>query len=443
MKLLQKSQNEVFKNIVVGQLGSYNLPNARQGYKSYEQGVIEGHMQTDAYLARISRGHLSINVCFMPKPLMRIPYTGRMPDPIIVPRSANTPTGSIAALTEFLTAKSPNTTHQHRPLSEQTVLLTGAGISVASGLADYRGTNGTYTLNKTYRPIYFNEFVSNHEARKRYWARSFLGWTNLNKSKPNPAHLAVKDLGELGLLSKVITQNVDSFHNQAHPHLPTLELHGYLRSLICLTCHREYSRAKFQSQLARLNPAWADFLASALASGALDTEHPEERRKKGLKTNPDGDVDLPDAPYNTFRYPACPSCLASPPSKTLDGEVARVEVDSEGAWLENSNAGVLKPAVIMFGESIAAEVKLAAERAIDEAGRILVIGSSLATYSAWRLVKRAKERGMPIGILNLGGARGEEGFFADVLGGNKGELGVRCSQSADKILPEVVKNVRR
>lgn len=144
----------------------------------------------------------------MPKPLMRIPYTGRMSDPIIVPRSANTPTGSIAALIDFLSAKSSRTGEHHGNAKDQTVLLTGAGMSVASGLADYRGTNGTYTLNKTYRPIYFNEFVTNHEARKRYWARSFMGWTTLNRAKPNAAHWAVKDLGRLGLLSNVITQSL-------------------------------------------------------------------------------------------------------------------------------------------------------------------------------------------------------------------------------------------
>ena len=92
-------------------------------------------------------------------------------------------------------------------VSTKAVLLTGAGISVASGLADYRGIGGTYTLNKTYRPIYYHEFIANHEARKRYWARSFLGWTNLHKARPNVAHFAVKDLGKMGLVSSVITQS--------------------------------------------------------------------------------------------------------------------------------------------------------------------------------------------------------------------------------------------
>ena len=227
----------------------------------------------------------------------------------------------------------------------------------------------------------------------------------------------------------------------AHPDLPTVELHGYLRSLVCIHCHNHLPRSEFQRSLKALNPAWAAFLAEMLEAGALDTENPDERRKKGLKTNPDGDVDLPDAPYSTFRYPACPTCLADPPLLS-DGTSSRVEIDRDGAWSSASTAGVLKPAVVMFGESIAANIKTSAEEAIDNASKILVIGSSLATYSAWRLVKRAKERNMPIGILNLGGVRGEESFYAELSSANRGQLGVRCSESADKILPKVVNRLQ-
>lgn len=374
---------------------------------------------------------------------MRIPYTGPLPPPTIIPRFANTPAGAIHALTKFLSApRSPDIHKSSRSHdATKTVLLTGAGISVASGLADYRGSGGTYTLNKLYRPIYFNEFVTNHEARKRYWARSFLGWTNLHRARPNVGHNAVKELGKLGFISSVITQNVDSFHSIAHPELLTVELHGYLRALVCIHCHNQLPREDFQRSLSALNPQWAAFLEEMLAVGALDSENPMERRAKGLKSNPDGDVDVPDAPYTTFRYPACPTCLASPP-KLVGGTKARVEVDSDGAWSSDSNAGILKPAVVMFGESIAPQIKTGAEEAIDGASRILVIGSSLATYSAWRLVKRAKERNMPIGILNLGGVRGEDSFYADIEPGNDGEKGMRCSESADKILPMVVNSLR-
>ena len=153
-------------------------------------------------------------------PLLRIPYTDPLPAPRIIPANATTPSGAIAALVDFL-SPSLSSSSRRRPQgldrngadpTGKTLLLTGAGISVASGLADYRGSHGTYTLNKTYRPIYFHEFCASHEARKRYWARSFLGWTTLNRSRPNKGHEAVGRLGEMGVVSNVITQNVDSFH---------------------------------------------------------------------------------------------------------------------------------------------------------------------------------------------------------------------------------------
>ncbi|KAK5171914.1 uncharacterized protein LTR77_003551 [Saxophila tyrrhenica] len=360
---------------------------------------------------------------------MRIPYTAPLPSPTVKPGSASTLQGAVAALHDFLTAPPSR--------SGNTVVLSGAGISVASGLADYRGSHGTYTLNKTYRPIYFHEFCANHEARKRYWARSFLGWTNLHRSRPNIAHEAVASLGEMGVVSTVITQNVDSFHTKAHPNLRTLEIHGYLRNCVCLSCRTEYSREEFQKDLSSLNPTWAAFLNEMLESGALTTENPEERRRRGLKTNPDGDVDVPGVEYSTFRYPPCPKCLKDPP------EGKRVESDSDGAWSRTSTAGVLKPAVIMFGESITNPVKLAVESAIDSADRMLVLGSSLATYSAWRLAKKAKEEKMPIAIVNMGGVRGEELFMEDVPANGTGKEGLRCALSLEEVLPALVQRLRQ
>ncbi|KAJ9394182.1 hypothetical protein DTO282F9_8899 [Paecilomyces variotii] len=347
----------------------------------------------------------------MTTPAIRIPFTGPLPPPIIVPRSASTVSGAIDAITSFFTAApSPLLRGVDVGRNAQTVLLTGAGISVASGLSDYRGENGTYIRNKSYRPTYYHEFVTRHEARKRYWARSFVGWPGLLRAKPNATHRAIRDLGEKGYISSVVTQNVDSFHSIAHPNLHTLELHGYLRSVICISCRRHIPREEYQQSLRRLNPAWAEFLDEIVESGALDTDNPEEQRRRGLKVNPDGDVDLAHAPYSMFRYPACPHCLESPPL-LADGSKSRVDVESDGAWSPGSTAGILKPAVIMFGENIGLDVKIAAEEAIDDAGRLLVVGSSLATFSAWRLVERAYKRGMPIGILNLGGVRNETVIF--------------------------------
>ncbi|KXH54598.1 Sir2 family protein [Colletotrichum salicis] len=372
----------------------------------------------------------------MRKPLMRIPYTELLAPPTVRPSTANTIPGAVAALQNFFTAPPP------KGLPRSTVVLTGAGLSVSSGLADYRGVNGTYRVNKTYRPIYYHEFLANHEARKRYWARSFLGWTSLHKASPNHGHYAIRDMGQMGLIRSVITQNVDSFHSKAHPDISTLELHGYLRSTVCVTCRNEYPRDVFQDELARLNPAWAAFLVEALASGALDTENPAERKAKGIRTNPDGDVDLPGAPYTTFRYPACPHCLAKPPA-TPEGTKHVVEVDHDGAWKSTSSGGILKPAVVMFGESIPSDVKTAAEEAIDGAGRLLILGTSLATYSAWRLAKRALDRGMPIAVVNTGGVRGEDQISAVEDPEPTGVRGVRTEVSTDVVLPALVEQLRQ
>jgi NAD-dependent SIR2 family protein deacetylase len=168
-------------------------------------------------------------------------------------------------------------------------------------------------------------------------------------------------------------------------------------------------------------------------TGALNSDNPEEQRRKGLKLNPDGDVDLAEAPYSTFRYPSCPTCLERPPL-LRDGTPARVEVESDGAWLPSSTAGVLKPAVTMFGENIDPAVKTAAEEAVDDAGRLLILGSSLATFSAWRLVERAHKRGMPIGIINIGGVRNESVLFGRV---DEDTPHIRCGLNSDLILPPV------
>ncbi|KAL4915600.1 DHS-like NAD/FAD-binding domain-containing protein [Aspergillus aurantiobrunneus] len=380
----------------------------------------------------------------MTAPAIRIPFTGPLPAPIIVPPSASSVSGAIDAFLNFLTAApSPYLRGVDVGRNSQTVLLTGAGISVASGLADYRGENGTYITNKAYRPIYFHEFATRHESRKRYWARSFVGWPGLLKAKPNSTHWAVKELGAKGYVSSVITQNVDSFHPIAHPKISSVELHGYLRTVVCLSCRNQFPRAEFQKSLEKLNPAWAEFLANIVDTGALDTDNPEEQQRRGFKLNPDGDVELPEAPYSTFRYPSCPTCLEKPP-RLQDGTPARVDVESDGAWLPTSKAGILKPAVIMFGENIDPPVKLAAEEAIDDAGRLLVVGTSLATFSAWRLVERAYKRGMPIGIINLGGVRNESVLLEEA---NRGSdvipQYIRCSVDSNSILPFVASQLGR
>ncbi|EEP77041.1 hypothetical protein UREG_01890 [Uncinocarpus reesii 1704] len=374
---------------------------------------------------------------------LRIPFTAPFSPPIIFPSSANTLTGAIEAITTFLSAPpSPFLRGIDVGSNAQTVLLTGAGISVASGLSDYRGERGTYRRNASYRPIYFHEFVAIHEARKRYWARSFVGYPTLRDAGPNSTHSCIAALGRKGYISSVITQNVDSFHNIAHPDIPVVELHGYLRSVICVNCRHTMPRDEFQQSLLTLNPSWAEFLWRMIEVGALKTDAPDDRREKGLRVNPDGDVDIPNAHYSNFRYPPCPRCLITPPIRP-DGTKLIVEAEPDGAWSPRSNAGILKPAVVMFGESVDETTKLAAEEAIDEAGKLLVMGTSLATFSAWRLVERAQRRGMAIGILNMGGVRNEAALFEGANEHSSPVTRVRCSEKTELVLPEVVSRLEQ
>lgn len=371
----------------------------------------------------------------MIKPSIRIPFTAPLPPGIIFPSSANSLSGAIEALASFFKETPPSFLRGiDVGRNAQTVLLTGAGISVASGLSDYRGEQGTYRRNKQYRPIYFHEFAKQHQYRQRYWARSFVGWPTLQRARPNHSHMAITELANKGYISSVITQNVDSFHSMASLELPITELHGYLRSVVCLSCRHSIPRSDYQENLASLNPSWAEFLHKVAISDGFSSQNSKVLCEKGLQINPDGDVDLADAPYASFRYPACPKCLVQPP-RLADGTQGRVEVDRDGAWLPISNAGILKPEVIMFGESIDPAIKEAAEEAVDEAGKLVVLGSSLATFSAWRLVDRARERGMAIGIVNTGGVRNEAALFedADIRVGPTHR--VRCSKKAEDVLP--------
>ncbi|TGZ79941.1 DHS-like NAD/FAD-binding domain-containing protein [Ascodesmis nigricans] len=349
----------------------------------------------------------------------RIPYTTPFPAPRIIPPHCTTLPSAISTLRTFLL------THP------RTLLLTGAGISVASGLSDYRGENGTYRLNRLYRPIFFHEFTSQHAARQRYWARSFLGWPVMEGARPNVAHVAVARLAGMGgVVRGVVTQNVDSLHLKTPPpHPPLIELHGTLRHLICLSCRRFTPRGDFQHTLSLLNPAWAEELSTLLSSSVA--LNPDSEHQTRFKTNPDGDYDLPVAPFTTFRYPPCQHCLASSPGL--------VRVDNDGAHLPSpagtQTTGILKPAVTFFGESVDAGAKERAEEWVRDCGAVMVLGSSLATYSAWRLVRDAERMGKGVAVVNLGGVRGEEGFFG---GGEEGGRKVRVEYGVGEVLVGVL-----
>lgn len=237
-----------------------------------------------------------------------------------------------------------------------TFVLTGAGMSTASGIPDYRDADGRW---KHRQPMSYRQFVTSERGRQRYWARSFAGWTRMATAEPNAAHRALTDLESAGMIELLVTQNVDGLHRMAGSRR-TLDLHGRLDKVDCLRCRLRFRRSAFQRELARLNPAW-------IGSGRPGTERP------------DGDVELSDEETSGFQVPDCPAC-----------------------------GGILKPAVVFFGEMVPRHRVRAAFSALERARSVLVVGSSLMVRSGLRFVVAAAERKIPVGIVNLGVTRADD-----------------------------------
>lgn len=249
-------------------------------------------------------------------------------------------------------------------------VLTGAGCSTESGIPDYRGPE---TLRRARNPIKYNQFVGNPRWRQRYWARSFTGWPRIRDARPNAAHRALARMEQAGLLTGLITQNVDRLHHKAGS-THVVELHGALEDVACLSCGAVVCRGVLQHRLAALNPGW-DIHETA-------------------ETAPDGDAELTDTAG--FVAADCEQC-----------------------------GGALKPHVVFFGENVPRERVEAAHAAVGEADALLVVGSSLAVFSGYRFVKSAAGDGKPVGLLNLGPSRGDP------------QAAVRVQAKAGEALPEL------
>jgi NAD+-dependent protein deacetylase sirtuin 4 len=250
-------------------------------------------------------------------------------------------------------------------------VLSGAGCSTESGIPDYRGEG---TRRRARSPMQHASFVGDVEARRRYWARSVLGWPRFSAARPNAAHHALARLEQAGRLSGVITQNVDRLHHRAGSR-DVIELHGALAEVRCLQCDRIESREELQGRLLAMNPGF-------------DQRHAD--------LAPDGDAELPADVVRDFRIVGCLGC-----------------------------DGPLKPDVVFFGGSVPKPRVDAAWACLDGASALLVVGSSLAVYSGYRFVRGAAQRGMPIAIVNLGVSRGDE------------LMALRVQRRAGEVLPEL------
>ncbi len=114
------------------------------------------------------------------------------------------------------------------------LVFTGAGVSTASGIPDYRGPQGVWN---TRTPVYYDEFMSSDEQRRRYWQQRMEDRASLGEVQPNRIHHALVRLEESGKLEALVTQNVDGLHAIAGTSDERLvEVHGTARRIECQTC---------------------------------------------------------------------------------------------------------------------------------------------------------------------------------------------------------------
>ena len=232
-------------------------------------------------------------------------------------------------------------------------VLTGAGCSTSSGIPDYRDADGQW---KRSQPVTFQAFMGDEKTRRRYWARSLIGWRRIRRARPNDAHRALARLETMGRIELVLTQNVDRLH-QAAGNARVIDLHGRIDLVRCMDCELRAPREELQDELGRLNADWLDLDATEA---------------------PDGDADLDGADFSSFDVPSCRRC-----------------------------GGVLKPDVVFFGENVPRDRVDAAARHLDEADAMLIVGSSLMVYSGFRFVQRAASAGKPVAAVNLGRTRAD------------------------------------
>jgi NAD-dependent SIR2 family protein deacetylase len=234
-------------------------------------------------------------------------------------------------------------------------VLTGAGISTDSGIPDYRGPDSPPS-----NPMTIRQFTGDPVFRQRYWARNHVGWRHMAKTGPNAAHRALVALERSGLITGIITQNVDLLHTKAGSRT-VVNLHGSYARVVCLDCGFSLSRAALAETLEALNPGFTERVAAVGGSAVA----------------PDADAAVADTA--SFRYLDCPSC-----------------------------AGMLKPDIVYFGESVPKDVVAQAYSLVEDADALLVAGSSLTVFSGYRFVRHAAARKIPVAIVNRGPTRGDE-----------------------------------
>lgn len=255
-------------------------------------------------------------------------------------------------------------------LSLRPMILTGAGMSTDSGIPDYRGPQGSLRHS---RPMTYQEFLHDDAASQRYWARSFVGWRHLAHAAPHLGHEILARWNASDQISGIVTQNVDGLHQrsqraqpipsgQAVAATPVIALHGSMDEIECLVCGTTEDREAFGLRLSAAN-------AHVAASWHVEAQD----------INPDGDARIPQEWVDQFRMVTCLNC----------------------------GSAKLKPTVVYFGEVVPSQRKNDIAGLLDSSGALIVVGSSLAVMSSYRILLQADRMRKPIGIINLGPTRGE------------------------------------
>jgi len=233
-------------------------------------------------------------------------------------------------------------------------VLTGAGVSTDSGIPDYRGPDSPPRNPMTYQP-----FVGDPAFRRHYWARNHVGWAHVRKARPNPGHRALARLEARGVVGGLITQNVDLLHEDAGSRR-VIDLHGRYDRVICLGCRAVIPRSRLAGRLEELNPGFVESVGAVA----------------DIEIAPDADAVIETTSH--FVVAPCEQC-----------------------------GGLLKPDIVYFGENVPKERVERAYAMVDDAGALLVAGSSLTVMSGLRFVRHAAKTGKPVVIVNRGETRGD------------------------------------
>ena len=216
------------------------------------------------------------------------------------------------------------------------LVFTGAGISTESGIPDFRGPGGLWTMID---PDQFtiDRYVASRATRVAWWQLRF-GDTQVLDARPNDGHRAVTALWRSGRLAGCVTQNIDGLHQKAGtPPEVVIELHGNVNETVCLTCEMRQPTVD---------------VARRVAAGDQD--------------------------------PACTSC-----------------------------GGILKTAVVFFGELLPKHELERAANLVDVADAVLAVGSTLSVFPASSIPLEVVTRGHPLVIVNEGGTEFDD--LADVV----------------------------